>query len=362
MKSWRIITAFITVALLLGAGERSHRAFTVASSCDDGQTITISAPIVVTSGQTLDMTGCTITLAAGYAGNMLRNEHALGDGRDHDITIIGGTWNRGSAGGNGNDRHNLFLRHIDRVTVRDIRVTSTGGKYAVALGDVTQAAVHDISFGTASDGVHLTGPAGSVDIRNLTGTTGDDMVGITPRDYAGYDDTHGDIRNVSIDGVYPVGSLAAVKVAGGTGGITEGLDVRNVLGTTQIHPISIQTDLSGPTVANGLSFSDIDVRWTNTAYNPIWLRNITSTDITFTNIRFRAAPASGAYAMIDGTANIGVLAFDGVYVGASTAAPLVGVYGQAQVGTLELARVNGPGWTGPAVKAAAGKVTTVRRY
>jgi hypothetical protein len=362
MTSWRIIAATALAASVTYAGLAAPlRLLADDTACTGHETITVTSPIVAVSGQALDMTGCTITPAPGYAGNLLRNEHAIGSGRDHDITIIGGTWARGSAAGAGNDRHNLFLRHVDRITVRDARITSTGGKYAIALGDVTEATVRNISFDTASDGVHVTGPANGVDIRNLQGTTDDDMAGFTPRDYSWYDDTHGDIRNVSVDGVYPDGSLAAVKVAGGTGGITEGLSVRNVFGTTRIHPISIQQDQSGPTVANGLSFSDIDVRWADAGYNPIWLRNITSTDITFQNIRLRSAPSYGAFALIDGTSDIRVLTFDGVYIAPATAAPLVGVYGQAQVGVLELARINGPAWTGAAVRLPA-KVSTIRRY
>ena len=331
-----------------------------------GETYLISAPLVVGSGTTLDMTACTVTLLPGSNCHMVENVAVAGAGRDHDITIVGGTWVRGANAGVGNDRHSLFFRRADRLNVRDLRVTSTGGKYSVAAGDVTEVRVHDISLTTASDGVHITGPARAVDIRGISGTTGDDMVALTARDWAAYDDVHGDIDDVIIDGVYAAGSAAAVKIISGTDTAVSAVSVSHVYGTTTIRPIAIIDDTTGPTVADGIVISDLDVQCTNPTYSLIWLRGVASTDITIRDVRVRR-PLVNAWTpmvLVDRTTNIGSLTIDGWLLSpdAVTTSPIVGVFGTAHVGVLRLSRVRTPAamaWPGPPIKVGgSGTVTS----
>lgn len=181
-----------------------------------------SAPIVVPSGTYLDATGATIT--STFVGNMLQNANAKSTtSRDKDITIVGGTWQRNAGGpaataedGSANGAHSLFLRHIDRLRIRGLSVGSTGGKYMIALGDVTNFHVSEIAGTTlASDTVHITGPAknGLVELVEVS-SGGDDVVATTTTDYAAYSDTHGDITDVTIRGIKGGNTTRIVLIAG----------------------------------------------------------------------------------------------------------------------------------------------------
>jgi hypothetical protein len=327
-----------------------------------GETYLISAPLIIGSGTTLDMTACTVRLRPGSDCHLLQTAAVADGGRTTDITVRGGTWDRGANAGTGNDRHSLFLRHTDRLTVRDLRVTSTAGKYALAIGDATEVRVRDISLQTASDGVHITGPARAVDIRGITGTTGDDQVALTARDYPAYDDVHGDITGVTIDGVFCDGSLAAIKIVSGTDTRVSAVAVSHVHGTTRIRPIAVIEDQSGPTVADGIVLTDLDVQCTDPAWALIWLRGVASTDITIRDVRMRRPATNNPIVLIDRTTRIGSLTIDGFLLdpGAVTQVNLIGVYGTAHLGALRVARVRIPtsnAWTGSVVKlGGAGSV------
>lgn len=217
-----------------------------------GQSFKISAPLVVYSGTTLVATGATITLLAGSNCQLLVNYQQTqgGSSRDTDITVVGGTWVRGSNTGTGSPSttyHSLVFRRVDRLRVRDLRVTSSAGKYGISLGNVTAFRVERIDVDTYSDGVHIQGPASSGVVADVMGTTGDDMVAITTRDYATYNDTNGDVTGVTITGLRPVGSLTAVKLVGYAGQTLDQIKVSDVAGSVTSVGVQITDD-----TANGL--------------------------------------------------------------------------------------------------------------
>jgi hypothetical protein len=195
-----------------------------------GESYIISAPLVISSGTTLDMTGCTITLAASSNCNMLRNTSYSTGTRDTDITIIGGTWDRGTVGGTGNNKHSLFLRRLDRVRVIGVRYLSTsGGKYGIALGDVTSSSVRDCSFSCSSDAVHITGPASNIVVERCSGTSGDDFVGMTTTDFADYDDVHGSITGVTIRDIAASSPTRGVLVSGSATGTADTYTLTDIM-------------------------------------------------------------------------------------------------------------------------------------
>lgn len=185
-------------------------------------TAVLTAPLILPSGTYLDASSATIT--SGFVGNMLRNENAAGGGtRDKNITIIGGTWQRNAGGpasagvdGDANGAHSIYLRHVDRLTIRGLAVGSTGGKYMVAVGDVTNFHISEITGTTlSSDTVHITGPASNGVVELITVTTGgDDVVAITTTDYAAYSDTHGDVTDVTIRNIKGGNTTRVVLIAG----------------------------------------------------------------------------------------------------------------------------------------------------
>lgn len=247
-----------------------------------GQSYLISAPLIVKSGTTLDMTGTTVTLRPGSNCNMLNNDAVATGARDSGITVIGGTWARGANAGVGTALHSLRFRRVDGITVRDLTVTSSAGKYALNLGDVTRATITRISFATASDGVHFNGPAQYVSVRDITGTCGDDVVAFTAADYAAYNDVSGNISDVLVDGINATSTAALLKVIGGTGLTLRRLIFRNINGQGA-RGIAITDDTTGATdigacLVDGVNAvitgSNSDVDLGATAGKDITIRNV----------------------------------------------------------------------------------------
>ncbi|MFU8852580.1 hypothetical protein ACNAW0_16560 [Micromonospora sp. SL1-18] len=202
-------TAMLNAALVAGVGGliRGPR----------GAHYQVGAPLVVHSGTTLIMSGCTVTLATGSACNLLINRAVTAGGRDRDITVIGGTWVRAEGvGGTGPNLHTLRWRHMDGLTLKDLAVETASDKYAISLGDVTNTTVTRIRFAVYSDGVHIQGPAARTRISEIRGSTGDDTVAITPRDWQAYDDVSGPVIDTVIEDISVASLAALVKVLGGS--------------------------------------------------------------------------------------------------------------------------------------------------
>jgi hypothetical protein len=322
-----------------------------------GQEYKISDPLVIESDSVLDMTGCTITLLPNSNCHMVENYAVRNSGRDRNVTVIGGVWNRGNNGGSYNDTHSLFFRRVDDVTVRDMKIYSTNGKYAIAIGDAERIRVRDITFDTASDGVHITGPANMVDIRSLMGRTRDDMVSLTGRDYTHYDDVHGDITNVVIDSVIGDESLCLVKIVSGTDCMVQSVSASHLYGTTTIRPLAIMADQTGRTVANGIVVTDMDVQCIDAGWSLIWIRDVTSTDITIRDVRLRNAMTNNPIILIDKQADLGSVIIDGFVNMSPTQSDIVGVYGGSQIGSIRANRIRTlPTYNGQVIKIAPAPV------
>lgn len=204
-------------------------------------TLTISAPITIKSNTTLDATGATIT--STHVGHMIRNEnYASATVRDKSISIIGGTWQRNAGGqsggtvnGDSNGSHSIFLRHVDRLVIQGLTVGSTGGKYMIAIGDITDFHVADINAeSVASDTVHMTGPCSDGVVERVrVRSGGDDVVAFTTTDYISYNDVHGNFANITVRDVTGNNSTRSVLVAASASGTDDahslaGIVVENV--------------------------------------------------------------------------------------------------------------------------------------
>ena len=304
-----------------------------------GETYKISAPLILPSGVTLDMTGCTVALVLGSNCNMVNNAavaaartvmdagitaaaniltsataafvagdvgktaYVWGAGasganlvttiasvtnsttavlaanavttvsaaclsvgpRDSNITIIGGTWDRGAdTGGGYNLSHCLRFRRADGIRVRGVIGKSTGGKFFTHFADCTQFEASDFQLATASDGVHVNGPARAGIISNIRGTSGDDFMAMGCNDYPGYNDTYGPISGVAVSDLYPQNPSSAgagCRMWAGPGMVMDDIQVSRVGGvlTTGTAAVSFQED---PTQANtvGGTFGVISVK------------------------------------------------------------------------------------------------------
>jgi hypothetical protein len=206
----------------------------------------------VTNGTTATLATAAVTSVSGAAASLWN--------RDSDITVTGGTWDRGSAtGADPTGKHSLLFRHVDLLTIRDTHIkTGTGAKYAIAIGDAVDVHAQRLKFTTASDGIHFQGPASRITVRDVTGVaTGDDTVAFTARDYTQFDDVHGDIIDVLVDGVRGSSQLAQVKVIGGTGTVLRRMTIRNLDGSGGTYGVIVSDDTTGATDMDGLLIESV---------------------------------------------------------------------------------------------------------
>lgn len=308
-----------------------------------GSTYRISAPLVVRTGTTLDMTGCTVTLKAGSNCNMLQNYAVGAGGRDSDITVIGGRWDRGANGGTTIALISLFLRGVDRLTLRGITYVSTAGKFAIRVADVTDYTIGDITFpGAASDGVHITGPAVRGIIRNIKGTTGDDLISITPRDWVGYDDVFGDVTDLLVDGVYAKdGTAAVIKLSGGTGCKARRITIRNVYGNVSQWGIAIIDETqNGPCDVDDLTIDGVHLL-TSSSGSTIHIAASAAGTIRISNVQDVAGVQNGAVVQVrqnagSAAASVARLVLDGFDITQGQSRGIVDINTGATVGDLAL--------------------------
>ena len=196
--------------------------------------------------------------------------------RDSDIAILGGRWFGGErfAASQTLAGHMFFLRRVDRLIVAPERMVSTrsdgdggGGGYAISVGDVTQVQHHSTTYDVGSDGFHVQGPAQGIDVHNVSGRTGDDLVAFTGVDGQTQNgsllgDVEGDITDVTVDTLTPRNAWTALKITSGTG--TGGVVRRvarfhagRITGSTQRGAVNI-VDYAGVTSFDG-TIADVNV-------------------------------------------------------------------------------------------------------
>jgi hypothetical protein len=226
---------------------------------------TISTPLIVPANTDLDATGATITLSAGATANTILINPAVTATatRDANITVRGGTWISLSTAGVGTGLHCMLFRRVDGLRVSGVTIETTGGKYALNVGDVTSFELDHITFDSASDGIHINGPATKGRVHHIRGYTHDDTVAITANDYVAYADVIGDVTDVEISDVLAVGNSAnLVKALAGTGTTIDDIRIRNVRGTTFQNGVWIGDDVGQASTSGGtygtITVSDIE--------------------------------------------------------------------------------------------------------
>lgn len=241
---------------------------TVCVKADDGNGV---RPLVYTTIESVT-SATEVVLVAPSAVTLAAAQMSL-YGRDHDITVTGGVWNRRMVSGTlKNDKHSLHFRRVDGLSVggNGMRILAdTGGKFSISVGDVSGYYVGDVFYDVESDGCHVTGPAYSGTVENLYGYTGDDMVSITPRDWAlfGGDDCYGDVTGLVISNIFAERSLTAVKVVVGQDCRTSGVTIQNIKGSVRGDNCAVWVGDGGndqPSVQGGL-MDDVTVRGVSVA-------------------------------------------------------------------------------------------------
>jgi hypothetical protein len=347
-------------------------------------TLTLDAPLVIGSGQRLDATGCTIT--SSIVQHMIHNtNYASGSTRDSNITIIGGSWTRNAGGvgtgtgtGWGNPGHSIFLRHVDGVVVRDLTITTTGGKYAVALGDVTDYYVGGITAPqAASDTVHITGPATDGVIERIYSPNGnDDVVALTTTDYSSYDDVHGVIDNLTIRDIAGSNTTRMVLIGGSASGTSDGFNLRSLRIDGVVQRGSGATISTGGT-ATTEQVEDLSIRNVRggiinlkhpqhgvvTIENAPMVNLSPDTGATTNNVQSltirapKLGTADTAFQMNNTMSQVNTLEIVGAVQGSTATGSCVTI-GNGTIGTLRLGQMN---YSGTSHAITAGNTTTINQ-
>jgi hypothetical protein len=330
-----------------------------------GATYVINGPLIIplaAAGLTFDLGGATIQLAPGSNSQLLWDAaHAGGNltvpSPMGSYTVQNGVFDKGANTGGGNGLHSVILGG-NGVTVRNLWMRSTAGKYAILLQNIVGGTVENIRFNTFSDGVHVQGPASHLRVRNLQGTTGDDMFAITACDYSTYVwGNEGDVSDVQVDGIsLTAGNARAAIVVTGKNGTTplNVTDVRvaNIAATqaaTNTSPLVIIGEDPAQAGTRGGNLKRITVDGVtgvlNTPTQSLVSINYASDstlvfdDITVRNVKW----ATDAQNAVFVSAKIGSLTVEGVRGGPLTLAPntVVGINNSASYASIGRLTIRG---------------------
>lgn len=317
-------------------------------------TYTISAPIIIKSNIYLDATEATIVLAAASNCNMLVDaDHDSGAGAISNVTVDGGVWNRQNNSGSGNDLHSIILGGTN-IEIKNLSITSTAGKYSILIQNATNFKVKNIFCNTvASDGVHVQGPAVRGVINDIYGTSSDDLVAITPYDYAAYVwGNEGDVTDIVIENIYPHNCATnAVKVLSGKSGSTvlntSRIIIRNVVGSLAsgfVSGIYLGDDTGSTGTQNGqisdVLIDGIKLSLPNSNTKGYVTVNGSATSLTIPSIVIRNIHlTSDCSAIVSSTGDIRSLLMDGVQGTTATAAMTAVVWNNQTVPSASLLRL-----------------------
>lgn len=199
---------------ILGAGPKSGLSSAPGALYGTIQTVNSSTSVVLSVAATSSTSGSTLNVYPA---------------RDSNISVVGGIWNRGNADSvyQSLASHAFLFRRIDRIYCAQSQQLSTGsqgigGRYAYSFGDCTKVLVEKLDFNTVGDGIHFAGPCQYITVKDLTGTTGDDMVGFTGTDGQSQaasllGDVNGSFSDILVENLHCNNAYTALRLSSGIG-------------------------------------------------------------------------------------------------------------------------------------------------
>jgi len=121
---------------------------------------------------------------------------------DVNITVSGGAWDYDGKNQSTPDtflKHGIYLRRVGNLNINSCSVLNVT-KYALALGNIFNGLVENITLDTFSDGVHWTGSGDNLVTRNIYGKAGDDFTVAGNSDYYFY-----------LDPQYVIGDFGTIR-------------------------------------------------------------------------------------------------------------------------------------------------------
>ncbi|MBP5274189.1 MAG: hypothetical protein ILO36_04560 [Abditibacteriota bacterium] len=202
---------------------------------------------------------CGFFLADGSNRALLRNGNAdfycAPEKRDKNIVIKGGTWNHNARGQQHDvpcpdDEQHIYqlqdkdymptkwvmafeLYGVENLTMQDMTVrnqrtfTMLIANFKFVNIDNVNIVLDDYMSANNQDGLHFFGPGQFLNLRNITGTAGDDFIAIAPDERDG----RSSITDVMIDGVHLNNSDQGIRLLCRGEGELDRVLIKNVTGT-----------------------------------------------------------------------------------------------------------------------------------
>lgn len=232
----------------------------------DAGTLWINGPIVIPDNTDIEIkAGITVSGAVGNVKPLFVSEYwsyvlanrSLSQGfavNGSDTALRSdyiGLWGNGAvdynySGGvaaNGLDMSCICIVSAKRVKLGGGLLVGGAMKYAYLVANVDFLDAQTLRFNNKSDGLHLQPPVDYAYVRNLSGSTGDDMFALTGGDYADYDlGLRGAFNHIDVEGIHGDNALCAVKVAGNRSTPVNLLSVNGIYGSFNTSIIRIWTD------------------------------------------------------------------------------------------------------------------------
>lgn len=169
------------------------------------------------------------------------NPNHLGERKDINITLLGGTYNHNCKGQkhhimeNGNEKWVIGMEFygVENLTLRDLTVRDQR-TFAMLLSNWFRVNMENISIDLPGhkdhenqDGIHFFGPGQFLNMRNIQGSSGDDFIALAPDEA----DSVSDITDVVIDGVLLNNADQGIRLLSRAKGRLDRVIIKNITGT-----------------------------------------------------------------------------------------------------------------------------------
>ncbi len=169
------------------------------------------------------------------------NPNHLGERKDINITLLGGTYNHNCKGQmhhiteNGNEKWVIGMEFygVENLTLRDVTIRDQR-TFAMLLGNWFRVNMENISIDLPGhkdhenqDGIHFFGPGQFLNMRNIQGSSGDDFIALAPDEA----DSVSDITDVLIDGVFLNNADQGIRLLSRAKGRLDRVIIKNITGT-----------------------------------------------------------------------------------------------------------------------------------
>ncbi len=237
---------------------------------------------------------CHIKLAPKSDCFMITNSDKING--NENITVSGGIWDFDNQNQSPNpflqnpsiykmptawgvdDRYEGFAMHffnIKNLVIRDLTIKDPT-TFALSLDKVSYFTVENIVFDfnegnpypVNMDGVHLNGNCHFGMIRNIKGTTYDDMIALNADE-----GSNGPITNIDIDGLYADRCQTFIRLLTREN-VVENIHIHNLYGTCFMYGIGITKWYSGETLGyyNNLVFDNLYIKKGESVFHPDYPR------------------------------------------------------------------------------------------